>query len=71
MQQPQACASQRPERLLPDDFWMFSYKVSICRGGGARCGLVEHESLCAQTISWLLGTTEMIQYNHQCICGGL
>jgi hypothetical protein len=23
-----ACAAQRPERLLPDEFWIYSYKVS-------------------------------------------
>lgn len=24
-----ACASQRPERLLADDVWMFVYKVRL------------------------------------------
>lgn len=42
-QQPQACAPQRPERLLPDDFWMFSYKVSTCRGVG-------EQKLCEATL---------------------
>jgi hypothetical protein len=81
-QPPQACAPlrARPERLLPDDFWMFSYKVSV---SGGRWGMVwtvaadcghpskAHESLGAQASSRLLDATQMLYTNHKCICGGI
>lgn len=69
-QQPQACAPQRPERLLPDDFWMFSYKVSTCEGWRGRMETRAancepspvHESLCAQASSRPISATKMFSY---------